>query len=151
MSKSSFSYVIYIHATPGDVWNGLVDPALTRRYWFHDNVSDWKPGSRWIHRRTDPDQTVDIEGKVLEADPPRSLVLSWAPPGSTDSPAETSRVSFEISTQDDWPHGPWTGLRLEHSELETDSEMHRSVTFGWPAVLSGLKTVIESPDVFSGG
>ena len=60
-------------------------------------------------------------------------------------------MTFEISSQDDWPYGPWVGLSVEHSELEPDSEMLHSVTFGWPAVLSGLKTIIESPDIFSLG
>ena len=148
MSKSSFTYVIYIHATAEEVWNGLVDPDITRRYWFHENISDWKPGSDWFHRRTNSEATVDVVGMVHESDPPHRLVLSWAPPDAIERRAGISRVSFDISAQDDWPFGPWAGLRVAHSELEPDSEMLRSITFGWPAVLSGLKTVIESPDVF---
>lgn len=149
MSRASFSYVIYIHGTAEDVWNGLVDPELTSRYWFHENVSDWKAGSGWVHRRTfDDDRTVDIVGEVLESSPPHRLVLSWCPPGDTGDPDKVSKVSFEISAQPDWPFGPWQGLRLVHSDLEADSEMHQSVTFGWPAVLSGLKTVVESPEIF---
>ena len=54
MSKPQFVYVIYIKAAPEKVWNGLLDPAMTRLYWMHENVSDWKPGSRWEHKRTDP-------------------------------------------------------------------------------------------------
>ena len=80
--------------------------------------------------------------------PPHRLVLSWAPPHATDQPAKISQVSFDISAQDEWPFGPWVGLRLEHSRLEPDSEMFRSITFGWPAVLSGLKSLIERPDIF---
>ena len=45
MSKPQFVYVIYIKAAPEKVWNGLLDPAMTRLYWMHENVSDWKPGS----------------------------------------------------------------------------------------------------------
>ena len=149
MSKPSFAYVIYIHATAEEVWRGLVDPEFTRRYWMHENISDWEPGSEWSHRSTDSEGTVDIVGKVLESDRPNRLVLSWVPPDVVGDLAKTSRVSFEISPQDDWPHGPWVGLTVVHSELEPDSEMLHSVTFGWPAVMSGLKTVIESPDVFS--
>ena len=151
MSRSSFSYVIYIHATAEEVWNGLTKPEITRRYWFHENLSDWEPGSGWIHRRTDDDGTVDIVGKVMESDPPNRLALSWALPESADQPEEVSLVSFEISPQDEWPYGPWVGLRIEHSELAPDSEMLHSISFGWPAVLSGLKTVIERPAIFDGG
>ena len=56
-------YVIYSHATPEAVWNGLIDPTLTRRYWQHVNVSDWKPGSRWEHKRSDGSGVLDIAGK----------------------------------------------------------------------------------------
>jgi len=118
------------------------------RYWFHENVSDWKAGSRWEHRRTGGDAVVDIVGEVLESSPPHRLVLSWCPPSQVDDPAKVSRVSFDLSPQTEWPFGPWTALRVVHSELEADSDMHRSIAFGWPAVLSGLKTIIESPDVF---
>jgi uncharacterized protein YndB with AHSA1/START domain len=44
-----FSCVLYIHATPAEVWNGIIDPKLTSRYWFHEMVSDWEPGSEWLH------------------------------------------------------------------------------------------------------
>lgn len=151
MDDDSFRYVLYIHATPDEVWTGLTAPELTRRYWFHDNLSDWRPGSEWVHRRTDEHGTVDIVGTVLESAPPHRLVLSWAPPDGRDDPATTSRVTFEIFPQQEWPFGPWTGLRLEHSGLDRESEMYRSVAFGWPAVLSGLKSVLERPDIFDAG
>jgi len=50
MTKPSFGYVIYIHATAEEVWRGLVDPEFTRRYGMHENVSDWEPGSEWSHK-----------------------------------------------------------------------------------------------------
>jgi uncharacterized protein YndB with AHSA1/START domain len=148
MGEASFSYVTYIHATVEEVWDGLTDPDLTSRYWFHDNVSDWTAGSDWAHRRSDDPHTVDIAGTVLESDPPNRLVVSWARPDDVGDPSRTSRVTIEISPQDEWPLGPWTGLRLEHSELEGDREMLDSVSFGWPAVLSGLKSILERPDIF---
>ncbi len=148
MSTSSFSYVIYIHAAAEEVWDGLVNPDITRRYWFHENVSDWQVGSEWVHRRTDAEATVDIVGRVLESSPPNRLVLSWALPGEDEDAAAVSRVGFEVSPQGEWPHGPWVGLRIVHSELEPGSEMLKSISFGWPAVLSGLKTMIERPEIF---
>lgn len=150
VSKSSFEYVIYIHGEPEDVWRGLTEPEFTRRYWFHDNVSDWTEGAKWESRRSGGgDEAVDIVGVVIEIERPHRLVLSWAPPADADDPDKVSRVSFEMSAQNEWPHGPWTALRLVHSELEPDSDMLMSMTFGWPAVLSGLKSVLESPEIFT--
>ena len=73
-------------AAPEKVWNGLLDPAMTRVYWMHENVSDWKPGSRWEHKRTDPEGTPDIVGEVVEFDPPTRLVLTWVPPAEQRHP-----------------------------------------------------------------
>ena len=145
---ASFSCVLYIHATPEEVWNGIIDPKLTTRYWFHENVSDWEPGSEWLHRQTGEEGTIDILGEVIESDYPNRLVLSWAKPEDAEDPSQVSRVAFEISPQDEWPLGPWTGVQLVHSELEPDSEMLHSISFGWPAVLSGLKSILEKPDIF---
>ena len=94
MSKPQFVYVIYIRAVPEKVWNGLLDPAMTRLYWMHENLSDWKPGSSWSHKRTDPQGTVDIVGEVVEFDPPKRLVLTWVPPAEHGQPEKTSRVTI---------------------------------------------------------
>ncbi len=143
MSKPQFVYVIYIRSTPEQVWNGLLDPEMTRQYWMHDNVSDWKTGSSWTHRRTDAAGTVDIVGEVVESDPPRRLVLTWAQPKEAKDSEKTSRVTFELEAQD-WPGGPWVCLKVTHSDLEADSEMFHSVSYGWPALMSVLKTMLEN-------
>jgi len=135
-------YVIYIRATADEVWGGLVDPEWTRKYWMHDNISDWRPGSPWTHKRTDPAGTVDIVGQVVESDRPRRLVLTWAKPADAGNPAKTSRVSFELAPEE-WPGGPWVRLTVAHTELEPDSEMFHSVSYGWPGLMSGLKTMLE--------
>jgi len=69
---ATYAYVPYIETTPENVWRTLVDSEITRRYWLHDHVSDWKPGSHWEHRRADNSGTVDITGKVLESVAPRA-------------------------------------------------------------------------------
>lgn len=143
MTKPQFVYVIYIRATPDAIWKGLTDPEMTRVYWMHENISDWKPGSPWTHKRTDAAGTVDIVGEIVESDPPRRLVLTWTPPQDAGNPAKTSRVTFELEPEN-WPHGPWVRLRVTHADLEPDSEMFHSVSFGWPALMSTLKTLLES-------
>jgi len=80
MSEPNFIYVTYIRATPERVWNGLLDAKFTRQYWAHENVSNWKPGSSWEHRRLDDERTLDLVGEVVESTPPRRLVLTWADP-----------------------------------------------------------------------
>jgi uncharacterized protein YndB with AHSA1/START domain len=109
---------------------------------MHDNISDWKPGSPWTHKRTDPAGTVDIAGQVIESDRPRRLVLTWAKPADAGNPVKTSRVSFDLAPEE-WPGGPWVRLTVAHTELEPDSEMFHSVSYGWPGLMSGLKTMLE--------
>jgi len=71
MDKPKFVYVSYIQSTPEKVWNALIDPEVTRKYWGnHHNASDWKVGSRWEHRDYDDATLVDIVGKVVETAPP---------------------------------------------------------------------------------
>ena len=70
MPDARFVYEIYIAASVETVWKALLDGEFTRQYWQHDNVSDWKPGSPWEHRRSGGDRRVDILGEVLEAAPP---------------------------------------------------------------------------------
>lgn len=145
---ATFVYDIYVRTAPEEVFRGLIEPELTRRYWLHENVSDWRPGSRWEHRATGEEGKVDIAGEVVESDPPNRLVLTWAEPEHSGDPVKTSRVTFEVESGEElagWPGGPWTHLRITHSELQPGSEMDRSIRFGWPAVASGLKTLLEWP------
>ena len=134
-----FVYVVYIAAGIDKVWNGLIDRELTKAYWDHYNVSDWKRGSRWEHVRSDGSGKVDIVGRVVEIDPPRRLVVSWAAPREADDETRHSRVTYEIR-----PIGPDSRLTVTHSDLEAGSGMLRGITRGWPAVLSNLKTLLET-------
>ena len=65
------------------------------------NVSDWRPGSRWEHRRVDDAGTVDIVGKVVESTPPQRLVYTWARPNDADDDSKHSRVTFGIEPYGD--------------------------------------------------
>ncbi len=85
---------------------------------------------------------VDIEGTVLENDPPRRLVVSWASPGGAGDAAQCSRVTYDVE-----PLDKSVRLTVTHENLEPESERLNSITFGWPAVLSGLKTLLETGDV----
>ena len=97
MEKPKFVYITYITTTPEKLWNALQNSEMTRQYWGnHTNATDWKPGSRWEHRDTDDAKLVDIVGKVVESDPSRKLVLTWASPADEARPA-VGRRGTELS------------------------------------------------------
>jgi uncharacterized protein YndB with AHSA1/START domain len=147
MAKPSYVYVTYIATTPEKVWQALVDTEVTRQYWVDPvagcarvNVSDWKPGSRWEHRRVNDPGVVDIVGKVVETTPPRRLVYTWARPTDAEDDSKHSRVAFDIE-----PYGDQlVRLTVTHSELEGDPQMLEGISGGWPKVLSNLKTLLET-------
>jgi len=139
MPKSTFVYVTYIATQPEMVWKALLDGEFTRQYWGHENVSDWKPGSNWEHRRNDASGTIGMLGEVLEARQPQRLVITWADPKDKSRKERHSRVTFEIE-----PVADMVRLTVTHDELESGSEMQRKVSQGWPRVLSSLKSLIET-------
>ena len=79
--KPTFVYVTFIQSSPEKVWEALTDADLTAQYWGHSNVSDWQPGSRWEHVRTDGSGIADVVGEVIEAAPPRRLVMTFGGAG----------------------------------------------------------------------
>jgi uncharacterized protein YndB with AHSA1/START domain len=139
MARSTFVYEIYIATQPETVWKALLDGEFTRQYWGHENVSDWKPGSAWEHRRTDAARTVVMLGEVLEAQPPRRLVITWADPKDRARRDCHTRVTFEIE-----PVADMVRLTVTHDELEAGSDMHRKISEGWPRVLCSLKSLLET-------
>src|SRR4051812_24510981 len=93
--QPEYRYVTYIGAGADAVWHALTDADLTGRYWGHRNVSDWQEGSRWEHQRTDGSQVADVVGTVVEARPPRRLVVTFAGPHE-QRPHGPSVVTFDI-------------------------------------------------------
>ena len=145
--KTRFVYVTYIRSTPDKVIEAITHPEIARRYWGHENVSDWTPGSPWQHVRADAQRDVKLVGKVIEIAPPKRLVISWASPSQADDPAATSRVSFDIAEYDGMVR-----LTVTHDELEAGSGMATGIQKGWPIVLSSLKSLLETGqgiDVFA--
>jgi uncharacterized protein YndB with AHSA1/START domain/DNA-binding transcriptional ArsR family regulator len=138
--KPTFVYVIYIHSTPERVWEALTDADLTAEYWGHSNVSDWEVGSGWEHQRTDGTGIADVVGTVVESERPRRLVSTWAAPGE-DRPGGPSRVTFDIE-----PYGDIVRLTVTHENLADETERDNAAS-GWAAVLSNLKSLIETGHV----
>jgi uncharacterized protein YndB with AHSA1/START domain len=136
---TSFVYVTYILSTPEKVFEAITKPEMARRYWGHENVSDWKPGSKWEHIRANEERPVELVGKVIEVSPPKRLVISWANASEAANPAGYSRVTFEIAEYENM-----VKLTVTHDELEAGSGMAKGVKEGWPAVLSSLKSFLET-------
>jgi uncharacterized protein YndB with AHSA1/START domain len=145
--KTSFVYVTYIRSTPQKVFEAITRPEIARRFWGHENVSDWKPGSSWQHVRANEQRTVELVGKVIEVAPPTRLVITWANASQADDPASYSRVRFDIAAYEDMVR-----LTVTHDELEAGSGMAKGIQQGWPIVLSSLKSLLETGqgiDVFA--
>ena len=136
---TSFVYVTYIRSTPEKVFEAITKPEIARRYWGHENVSDWQSGSQWEHIRDNDQRTVELVGKVVEVSPPTRLVITWANASQADDPAAYSRVTFEMEDYE-----TMVRLTVTHDDLEAGSGMAKGVTQGWPAVLSSLKSFLET-------
>jgi uncharacterized protein YndB with AHSA1/START domain len=131
-------YELYIKTTPERLWQAIVDPAIRARYNFGAGIhSDWKPGSRY--RMSARDGTVELgEGEILEIDPPRRLVQTMRALWSEDAKREgSSRLTWQIEPIADSCH-----LTLVHDQLREGA--HPELTGGWPMILSGLKTWLET-------
>ena len=145
--KTSFVYVTYIRSTPEKVFEAITKPDIARRYWGHENVSDWMPGSAWQHVRANEQRTVELVGKVVEVAPPTRLVITWANASQAADPASYSRVSFDVAAYEEMVR-----LTVTHDELEAGSGMAKGIQQGWPIVLSSLKSLLETGqgiDVFA--
>ena len=145
--KTSFVYVTYIRATAEKVFEAITKPEISSRYWGHENISDWKPGSKWEHVRANDERTVEIIGKVIEVSPPKRLVISWANSSQNSDPASHSRVTFEIQNYDNMVR-----LTVTHDDLQAGSGMANGISKGWPMALSSMKSFLETGeniDVFA--
>ena len=135
-------YEIYIKTTPQRLWQAITDPSLRAKYSFGVAThSDWKPGSRYQSRTTAvtvaPDTDI-AEGENLEVDPPRRLVQTFRALWSDEVKGEGySRVTWEIE-----PIGDSCRLRVTHDQLRAGA--NEELYGGWPMVLSGLKTLLET-------
>ena len=131
-------FEIYIKTTPERLWSALTDPEQRAVYNFGVGVrSDWTPGSRY--EASSPQAPGLLwEGENLEVDPPRRLVQSFTALWGDDVRAEgPSRVTYEVE-----PVGDSCRLTVIHDELRENA--NGQLYGGWPMILSGLKTFLET-------
>jgi uncharacterized protein YndB with AHSA1/START domain/DNA-binding transcriptional ArsR family regulator len=132
-------YQIVIRATPDRLWQALTDPAFTRRFPYYMAIaSSFAVGDpiRWIDPSTGG---AVVDGIVLESDPPHRLVHTWVIRYDQSFSHETSRVTWQIE-----PLGT-TLCRLTLTHDLTDAPLTSPhVASGWPFILSGIKTLLET-------
>ena len=137
-------FEIYIKTTPERLWQAITDPEIRRRYNFGArHVSDWTPGSHYEMSAPNAPGLLG-EGVNLEVDPPRRLVQTMVALWGDDVKAEgTSRVTWEIE-----PIAPDScRLTVTHDQLREGA--NEQLYGGWPMILSGLKTWLETGELLT--
>jgi len=138
-------FEIYIKTTPERLWEAITDPEIRAKYNFGVRVdSDFTPGSAYTSSGTAECRLVPIaEGENLEVDPPRRLVQTMRAMWGEDVVAEgTSRVTWEIE-----PVGDSCQLTVTHDQLREGA--NDQLYGGWPMILSGLKTWLETGELLT--
>ncbi len=135
-------FEIYIKTSAERLWEALTDEEMRRRYNFGVAViSDWSTGSSY--ELSHPQGGTIAAGEILESDPPRRLVQSFNALWSEEIRAEgTSRVTWEIE-----PVGDSCRLTVTHDQLSESA--NGELYGGWPMILSGLKTLLETGETLT--
>lgn len=142
MARSTFVYVTYIRTTPLELWTALTDSAFMKQYWFGNHCeSEWTAGSSW--KMMYPDGRIADVGEIVEAEPPRRLVIRWQHHDKPELKAEgPSLCTMELE-----PSGPAVKLSITHTLEREPSKLIVAVSGGWPKVISNLKSLLESGEV----
>jgi uncharacterized protein YndB with AHSA1/START domain/DNA-binding transcriptional ArsR family regulator len=154
METDSFVYTTYIEAPPELVWQGLTDPAFTRRYWGMEFETDWTPGSAitFVHSKRGV-RVADDQMIVKEYDPFRRLSYTWetytqeladAIGFTAEFLEHAAREPRSTATFDLSVEGDQTRLTVTHSGFTSGSVIFPDISGGWPKVMSWLKTFLES-------
>ncbi len=137
-------FEIYIKTTPERLWEAITDPEIRTKYNFGSRVeSDWTVGARIINVHPGAPDGPLGEGEILEVDPPRRLVHTLRALWGDDVKAEGfSRVSWDIE-----PVGDSCCLTVTHDQLREGA--NNQLYGGWPMILSGLKTYLETGELLT--
>ncbi|QPF86042.1 SRPBCC family protein [Bradyrhizobium genosp. L] len=141
MSKPEFVYVTYIETTPEKLWEALTSSEFTRQYWFDTELrSDWKVGAPIALVMSG--KTTDT-GEILEADRPRRLAYTFRHE-LDDEMREEGATKVGFTTE---PFGKIVKLTVTHEGFRVGSKLLDGISRGWPAILSGLKSLLETGKV----
>ncbi len=136
-------FEIYIRTTPEKLWEAITDPEIRAKYHFGSGIeSEWTPGSSF--QMVHPGAPGPLaEGTNLEVDPPRRLVQSMLALWGDDVRGEgTTRITWDIE-----PVGDSCRLTVTHDQLRDNA--NDQLYGGWPMILSGLKTWLETGELLT--
>lgn len=137
MNQQQIVQVAYIKAPIEQVWEALTNPDITQRYWGNTRIqSDWQTGSKIQYMRGGE---ITDEHIILEIDKPRKLVHTFQPLFDEFKNESPSRVSISLIQG-----GEVVRLTLEHDNFPPNSKVYLACREGWPMLLSGLKTLLET-------
>src|SRR5215475_11341323 len=139
MARSTFVYVTYIRTTPQKLWAALTDAEFAKQYWFGCHCeSEWTAGSPWT-LFSSSGEILDA-GEIVEADPPKRLVIRWQQQKKPELKAEGATLcTMEIEQS-----GTAVKLAITHTIEREASKMIEAVAGGWPKVISNLKSLLET-------
>ena len=139
MARSTFVYVTYIRTTPQKLWSALTDAEFMKQYWFGVHCeSEWAAGSSW--RLVAPDGQIFDAGEIVEAEPPRRLVIRW----QHELKPELKAEGASLCTMELEPSGPAVKLSITHTIEREPSKLIEAISGGWPKVISNLKSLLET-------
>ena len=138
--KPKTVYVTYIAATAEKIWAALTSPEFTKVYFFGRTIEiEPKPGGSFILRM--PDGRVDVKGRVVEWSPPHRLSVTW----TVDWIPEMRELPECLATYDIEQAGGSVKLTMtEAHQLDVPEAMLSGGRTGWPAILSSLKSLLET-------
>jgi uncharacterized protein YndB with AHSA1/START domain len=138
--KPSLVYTIYIAATPERVWEALTSAEFSRKYFFGNAVEvDLRVGGAYIVRT--PDGAMHISGEVIECDPPRKLTITF----NVNWPALIEKLGPTLVSYEIEPAGDAVRLTMTEShDRPLDDDILSGGRSGWPAILSSLKSLLET-------
>ena len=142
MAKSTYVYVSYIRTTPQKLWSALTTPEFIRQYWFGmTGESDFRKGSPW--KLVSEDGEVWDAGEIVEADPPKRLVIRWHHQKKPELKAEGA----SLCTMELVPEAGAVKLTITHVVEREPSKLIEAVSGGWPKVISNLKSLLETGSI----
>ena len=142
MAKSTFIYVTYIRTTSEKLWSALTDAQFMKQYWFGTYCDSlWTAGSTW--KMVHPDGNITDAGEIVEAEPPRRLVIRW----QHQSRPELSAEGDSLCTMELESIGPTVKLTITHTIERDPSKLIEAVSGGWPKILSNLKSLLETGSI----
>jgi uncharacterized protein YndB with AHSA1/START domain len=140
MARSTFVYVTYIRTTPEKLWSALTDDVeFMKQYWFGTHCdSSWAAGSSW--KMVSANGQISDAGEIVEAQPPRRLVIRWRHQNKPELEAEgESLCTLELE-----PIGTAVKLSITHTIEREPSNLIAAVSGGWPKIISNLKSLLET-------